>query len=183
MGPATAVAPTISPAPSDSVSSSVTFNGVNVNGHDSLGSAIQTSFSGVFTTVFTWTSLVKPIYVTQGEIQLLFFGSAIGTSSVVQPSVGVGTITLNSSFTQNQYLFEGKYEIQATLLTNGTVDFQQDFYIWVQATNHLTVVNIALVLIGILEIWQIAALGSVKKAREQLGIVPPPKGGSKSGGT
>jgi hypothetical protein len=160
-------------AESSPVTSSVVFNGVNVASHDSLGSAIVTSFSGIFNTTFVWSSTGSKVFVTQGEVSLLFLGAAIGTSSQQVAQDGQGTFTLMSDFTQNRYLFEGVYEIHATLQSNATTVFAQNFFIWVQATNHLTVVNLALILIVLLEIWQIAALGSVKKARTQLGIPPP----------
>jgi len=174
--PVSSVSAPLRTASSSSVTSTVVFNGVNVASHTTAGSAIVTNFSGVFSTVFDWTSSpgAAPVFVTEGVLALLFFGEAIGTSTQQQPENGHGNITLKSDFTQNKYLFEGNYEIQATLQSNGTTVFTEDFYIWVQATNHLTLVNVALILIAILEIWQIAALGSVKKARQQLGIKPSP---------
>ncbi|MGP8071698.1 MAG: hypothetical protein ACLPZM_01015 [Thermoplasmata archaeon] len=176
--PASSLAAPIRADSSGSVSSTVFFNGVNVSSHTTSGAAIVTNFSGVFSTVFTWTSGIgaAPATVTEGVVSLLFLGIAIGTSTQQQTEAGHGVITLKSDFSQNQYLFEGNYEIQATLQNNGTTVFTQDFYIWVQATDHLTLVNVALVLIALLEIWQVAALGSVKKARQQLGLGqnPPP---------
>jgi hypothetical protein len=170
----------LQPAQSSGVSATIFFNGNNVAGHSSAGSALVTSFSGDFSTRFVWQSNSGRSSVTQGEISILFFGASIGTSSVVMTETGTnGSITLTSDFTQNKYLYEGVYEIQATLLNNGSTLVQQDFYVWVQATDHLTVVNIVLVLIVLLEIYQIAALGSVKKARSQLGLPPkaPPSEG------
>jgi hypothetical protein len=87
-----------------------------------------------------------------------------------------GAITLTSDFSQNQYLFEGVYQLQATLLDNGHRLSTIAFYVWVQAPEHITVVNIALFLIGGYEIYQIAALGSVRAARKQLGLEPAKKG-------
>ncbi|MGA8663727.1 MAG: hypothetical protein WB809_01475 [Thermoplasmata archaeon] len=173
--PLSSVSAPLRTASTSPVTAVVMFNGVAVGGHTTAGSAIVTNFSGVFSTVFTWnsTSGTAPVFVTEGVVSLLFLGVAIGTSTQQQPENGHGVITLKSDFTQNRYLFEGNYEIQATLQSNGTTVFTQDFYIWVQATDHLTLVNIVLLLIAILEIWQIAALGSVKKARTQLGIPPP----------
>lgn len=162
-------------ASSGPITASVAFNGVNVDSHDSLGSAISTSFSGAFSTAFTWTaSGSAPVTVTQAEIQLLFFGAAVGTSSGSFVKLGSNAYTLSSDFTQNNYLYEGVYEIQATLSDNGTTLFTQDFFVWVQATNHLTIVNVLLILIILLEIYEIAALSRIKTPKKPTGAAPTP---------
>ncbi len=166
----------------NAVSAVVSFNGVPVATHDSLSSAIVTHFSGQFTTVFEWASVGAPAYVNQGQVSILFFGASIGTSAVSVSQTGSGTITLNNSFSQNQYLYEGVYDLHAVLTDNGSTVFSENFFVWVQATDHLTVVNIVLLLIILLEIYEIAVLGSVKKAAAQLGLKPksPPANPSPS---
>ncbi|MCI4365115.1 MAG: hypothetical protein L3K10_03515, partial [Thermoplasmata archaeon] len=128
---------------------------------------------GKLTTFFAWQAPTQPALVTQGTLTLFFLDAQVGTSS--QSIVGAvpaanGTITLTSDFSQDQYLFEGVYELLATLSSNGHSLYHTTFYVWIQAPNHLTVVNIALILIGAYEIYQIAALGSARVARKQLGL-------------
>jgi len=167
------------PAASD-FSASVTFQGTAVANHTTTGTAIPTSFGGNFLTVFNWQSPGQPTLVDKGEVIVLFLGAAVGTSSSsiqgAQPA-GSGTINLSSDFSQDKYLFEGVYQVQASLFDRATAIWNTTFYVWVQAPDHFTVINIALILIGIYEIYQIAALGSVRVARKELGLVPPPKQG------
>lgn len=173
-----APAPQLRAASPGPVSATVLFDGVNVASHDSLGSAIATSFSGTFTTQFIWSSpLSSPSTVTQGEVQILFFGAAVGTSTQQQLQSGSGNFTLKSDFSQNQYIYEGVYEIVATLSDNGTTLLTQDFFIWVQATDHLTIANIVLILVILLEIYQIAALGRAKIPKTPAST-PPTTGSS-----
>lgn len=169
----------VQPSSSD-LSAYVTFQGDLAGNHTSPGSAIVTSFGGVFTTVFTWKSPNQATLVNKGTLTVLFLGATVGTSSSSLSGAGAnssGTITLTSDFTQDKYLFEGVYQLQATLFDQGQAIWNTTFYVWVQAPDHLTVINIALILIGILEIYQIAALGSVRVARKQMGLEPPPKQG------
>jgi hypothetical protein len=162
-------------ASSGPLSASVLFDGVNVGSHSTLGSAIVTNFSGTFSTFFAWNSTgPAPVTVTQAEIQLLFFGTAIGTSSGQFVRQSPNSYTLRSDFSQNRYIYEGAYEIQATLQSNGTTLFTQDFFIWIQATDHLTIVNIVLIALILLEIYEVAALGRVKLPKQPKGGVSPP---------
>jgi hypothetical protein len=166
----------VAPASSD-FSASLTFQGVDTSAHSSAGSAITASFGHVFTSVFTWKSPDQATLVTKGTLSVLFLGATIGTTSnSLQGAVPAenGSITLTSNFGQDQYLFEGVYQLQASLFDNGQAIWNNTFYVWVQAPYHLTVVNVALILISLFEIYQIAALGSVYAARKQLGIEKPP---------
>jgi hypothetical protein len=163
---------------SPSVTANVVFQGSSVSSHGTAGSAIVTSFGGAFTTVYYWNATVGSALVTQAFLTLKFFGATVGTSS--QSISGAvpetsGQINLSSDFSQNKYLFEGVYQLEAILLDHGQSLFSTTFYVWIQAPYHLTVVNIALVLIGGYEIFQIAALGSVRVARKQLGLEPAKK--------
>ncbi len=65
----------------------------------------------------------------------------------------------------------------ATLSDNGTTLLTQDFFIWVQATDHLTIANIVLILVILLEIYQIAALGRAKIPKTPAST-PPTTGSS-----
>jgi hypothetical protein len=161
-------------ASSGPLSPTIVFNGVNINSHDSLSSAIVTNFSGVFSTAFSWSSTTgAPQTVTQVQIQLLFFGTSIATSSAQFLQTGVsGNYTLKSDFTQNRYIYEGVYEIKATISNDGTTLYSQNFFIWIQATDHLTVVNIVLIALIILEIYEVAALGRVKRPKKPKGTAP-----------
>jgi hypothetical protein len=159
------------------VTARVTFNGQSIDGHASPSDAIVANFHQLFKTVMNWSSTGGSAEVTQGTLTLLFAGISIGTSS--QSIVGAtprtgGTVTLNNtSFAQDQYLFEGVYELQASLFDNGALLFQQTFYVWIQATYHLTIVNIALLVIAIWECYAIASLASVRAARKELGLTAP----------
>jgi hypothetical protein len=170
-----------SPQPAaSSFTASVTFQGSPTADHTSPGSAIVSSFGTSFTSVFTWSS-GQATLITQATLSVLFLGASVGTTSNsinnAVPNL-TGQITLTSDFTQNKYLFEGVYQLVASLFDHGQAIYNSTFYVWVQAPYHFTVVNVALLLIGIYEIWQIAALGSVRVARKQLGLDPPPKQGA-----
>jgi hypothetical protein len=158
------------------VSANVVFNGVSVNGHTSTSSAIPSSFNNPYTTTVYWNATSGTALVTSGTLTLLFAGISVGTSNqgIVNAAPGSsGHVTLTSDFTQDKYLFEGVYELQASLFDNGTLLFQQSFYVWIQAADHLTIVNVALILIGAWEVYQFAALASVRAARKELGIEQP----------
>jgi hypothetical protein len=168
------------PAASD-FSATVDFQGIPVADHTSSGSAITTSFADQFSTVFHWSSPDQATLVTKGELTVLFLGASIGTSaqtiSGAVPNT-TGSITLsNTDFSQDRYLFEGVYECQASLFDQGTAIWNTTFWVWIQAPDHLTVVNVALILIGLYEVWQIVALGSARVARKELGLDKPPKQG------
>jgi hypothetical protein len=159
---------------------SVSFQGTPVASHTSPGSAIATSFSGNFVTVFQWASPNQATVVTKAVLNVQFLGATVGTSAnSIQNAVAAesGTINLSSNFQQDKYLFEGVYQVQASLFDQGQAIWNTTFYVWVQAADHLTLVNIALILIALLEIYEIAALGSVRVARKQLGLEPPKKNG------
>jgi hypothetical protein len=163
-----------------SFTAGLTFQGEPVSAHATAGSAITTQFGHVFTSVFTWQSPGQATLVTKGTIFVHFLGATIGsTSNSLQGAVPAvnGSITLTSDFSQDQYLFEGVYQVEGTLYDQGQAIWNTTFYVWIQAPDHLTVVNIALILIAIFEIYQIAALGSVWAARKQLGLEKPPKQG------
>jgi hypothetical protein len=159
------------------VSAKVYFNGELTTGHTSTSSAIPASFAHTFRASIDWTATGGTAFVTQGQLSILFLGITVGTSAeslVGATPATAGNVSLNTTnFAQNQYLFEGVYQLQASLFDNGTLLFQQTFYVWIQATDHLTVVNVALVLIGVWEIYQFAMLGSVRAARKELGLTPP----------
>ena len=164
-----------------SITASVTFQGTPVSTHTDSSNPITTSFGHNFVTVFSWNSPGQATLITQGKVSIVFLGATLATSSEqLQGAVPKesGSVTLNQTdFSQDQYLFEGVYELQASLFDNGQALWNTTFYVWVQAADHLTVINIVLVLIGILEIYQIAALGSARSARKQLGLETPPKQG------
>lgn len=161
-----------------SFSASVTFQGAPTGDHATPGSAIQSSFGSSFVSVFTWNSPGQATLITQAVVAVLFLGAVVGTTSNTingaTPNV-TGQITLTSDFTQDKYLFEGVYQLVASLFDHGQAIYNTTFYVWVQAPGHFTVVNIALILIGLYEIWQIVALGSARVARKQLGLDSPPK--------
>lgn len=168
-----ALPPPLRPAVSGPLSATILFDGVNINNHDTVGSAIVTNFSGAFSTAFTWTPTgAGGLTVTQAEIQLLFFGTAIGTSSGQFLKIGANSYTLSSDFTQNRYIYEGVYEIVATLSNNGTTLYSQDFFVWIQATDHLTIINIVLILLLILEVYEVAALARMKVPKKTAGAAP-----------
>jgi hypothetical protein len=158
-------------------SATVTFQGAPTTDYSTPGSAIRTSFDSSFTSVFNWSS-DQATLVTQATLSVLFLGATVGTTSNTLnnavPSL-IGNITLTSDFTQNKFLFEGVYQLIASLYDHGQAIYNTTFYVWVQAPYHLTVVNVALLLIGAYEVWQIAALGSARVARKQLGLDPPPE--------
>ncbi|MGA8275021.1 MAG: hypothetical protein WB789_04270 [Thermoplasmata archaeon] len=168
------------PAATD-FSATVTFQGTPVADHTTAGTAITASLANPFATVFNWNSPGQATLVTKGALTILFLGASVGTT--VQTITGAvpsttGSINMNDTdFSQDQYLFEGVYQVEASLFDHGTAIWNSTFYVWIQASDHLTVINIALILIGILEIYQIAALGSVRVARKQMGIDTPPKQG------
>jgi hypothetical protein len=173
-------AATARPASSD-FTATVLFQGADASDHTDPGSAIATQFDGGFTTVFTWASPNQATLVTKGVLTVLFLGASVGTTSNslngAVPKLN-GSITLHSGFAQDQLLFEGVYQVQASLFDLGTAIWNTTFYVWVQAPSHLTVVNIALILIGLFEVYQIAALGSARVARKELGLDTPPIKGS-----
>lgn len=161
-------------------SASVTFQGIAVANHTDPGAAIDASFGAVFITVFDWRSPNQATLVTQGTLTVLFLGATVGTTSnAISGAVpGLsGNITLTSDFSQDKYLLEGVYQLETSLFDHGQAIWNTSFYVWVHAPYHLTVINVALLLIGIFEVYQIAALGSVRVARKQLGLDPPPKQG------
>ncbi len=171
-----ALPPPVRAASSGPLTATILFDGVNIANHGTVGSAIVTNFSGAFSTAFTWTPTgTGGLTVTQAEIQLLFFGTAIGTSSGAFLKLGPNSYTLSSDFTQNRYIYEGVYEIVATLSNNGTTLYSQSFFVWIQATDHLTIVNIVLILLLILEIYEVAALGRMKVPKQP--AATPPSGG------
>jgi hypothetical protein len=157
----------------------VTFNGVLVNGHDTPGTAIVSTFANSFVTVFTWASPTVGAEITQGTLSIVFLGATVGTSSQsfsgAVPGAGPGTVTLTSNYQSDQYLFEGVYLLHASLYDYGHAAYNVSFYVWVQATDHLTLVNIVLLVIAACEIYQIAALGSARAARKELGLDAAPK--------
>jgi len=161
-----------------SFSASVTFQGTSVLDHSTPGSAIQSSFGSSFVSVFIWNSPGQATLITEAALSVQFLGATVGTTSNTingaTPQLN-GQINLTSDFTQDKYLFEGVYQVVASLFDHGQAIYNTTFYVWVQAPDHFTVVNVALILIGLYEIWQIAALGSVRVARKQLGLDPPPK--------
>ncbi len=160
----------------DVVTAVVTFQGIPVSAHTTPGSAITATFGSNFLTIFTWSSPGVATLVTSGQLSVLFLGASLGSSSEqlsgAVPALN-GTITLNSvQFGTDKYLFEGIYELRASLFDQGTALWNTTFYVWVQAPYHLTVINIALILIAIFEVYQIIALGSARIARKQLGLSP-----------
>lgn len=176
--------PALRPASSGPLTATVLFDGVNIVNHDTVGSAIVTNFSGAFSTAFTWTPTGSGgLTVTQAEIQLLFFGTSIATSSGQFLKLGANSYTLSSDFTQNRYIYEGVYEIVATLSNNGTTLYSQGFYVWIQATDHLTIINIVLILLLILEVYEVAALGRMKIPKQPAAAPPstPTTGAPPSG--
>jgi hypothetical protein len=179
--PGTVVSASMLRPATSSFSATVTFQGIPVAEHTTPSSAIITSFDNDFTSVFTWQSPGQATLITQATLGVQFLGATVGTTSNsingAVPNV-TGQITLPSDFTQNKFLFEGVYQVEASLFDHGQAIYNTTFYVWVQAPYHLTVVNIALLLIGLYEIWQIVALGSVRVARKQLGLDPPPKTGA-----
>jgi hypothetical protein len=166
------------PSSSD-FTASATFQGDPISGHVNASQPIVTSFSDVFVLVFTWHSPNQATLVTKGELNVLFLGATVGTTSnTIQYAVPAenGSITLNNTaFSQDRYLFEGVYQATASLYDQGTAIWNMSFYVWIQAPEHFTVVNIALIIIILFEIYQIAALGSARAARKELGLNPPPK--------
>lgn len=164
--------------PADSAfTARVTFQGTGVANHTSTANPIAASFGNVFTTVFNW-STPSATLVTKGELIVFFLGAVIGVSSTsisgAVPRLS-GTINLSSDLRSDQDPFEGVYQVQASLFDLGHAIWNTTFYVWIQAPGHITIINIALVIIGFFEIYQIAALGSVRVARKQMGIETPPK--------
>ena len=156
----------------DQVSSTLTLSGATIAGHTTDGTALSTSLSSPWTAVFQWTTAPgTAALVTKGEIEILFFGAPIGTSteqlSGATP-MSSGTITLSSDFTSYHWLIAGTYEMSGLLYSNSTLLWQSNFYVTIQATDHITVINIALILIALYEIYQIAMLGSARAIRRQI---------------
>ncbi|MCI4373830.1 MAG: hypothetical protein L3K02_09370, partial [Thermoplasmata archaeon] len=124
--------PSARPSASD-FSAAVTFQGDPASDHSGTGDAIQTNLNGVFTTIFTWKSPDQATLVNKGTLTVLFLGATVGTSSSsisgAVPGVN-GSITLTSDFTQDKYLFEGVYLLQASLFDQGQAIWNTTFYVW-----------------------------------------------------
>jgi hypothetical protein len=171
---------TLRPAAYD-FSATLSFQGIPVANHTTPGAAIVTSFGAKFSSQFHWASPGQATLITQGTLSVIFLGAQVGTSAnSIQGAVPAlsGYLNLSSDFTQDRYLFEGVYAVQASLFDHGQALWNTTFYVWVQAPDHLTIINVALLLIGIFEIYQIAALGSSRVARKELGLTSPPKSGA-----
>jgi hypothetical protein len=168
--------------PSDTAfTANVTFQGQPAASHTSTGSAITTNFGATFISIFIWNNPQHATVVNKAELTVLFLGATVGTTSNSLQGEGAqthGQINITSGFSQDKYLFEGIYQVEASLFDQGQAIWNETFYVWVQAPDHLTIVNIALILIGFFEIYQIAALGSTRVARKELGLDNPPKTGS-----
>lgn len=171
------------------VLATVYFNGQPIASHTTTGSAISTTFSPAFTVSFfinisAGTGLATSITISGVRVSMLYFGANIAQKEVdiQNPIPGKGAnITFPMDLTQYQYLISGLYAMDAIVLVNGTAASTQQFFIAVHPPYYLTVVSVALIGLGLFEIYSIAALGSTKAAARDLGLAPP-KGKHSGGG-
>ncbi len=157
------------------LSGSVLWNGVPTTPADSPSSAIATSFGTVVTLGYSWAWLgTAPAGygITHAQLRVLFLGQSVWTKDLqLEPArnATLGAVNLTSDLTSSQYLLEGVYIVEADLVSDnqGQV-WSEQFYVHVQAPNHLTAAGIGLGALAVYEVVQLARVGPHALPKERM---------------
>lgn len=152
-----------------SVSATVTWNGANINTASGASSAIGFNFGNTANVLFSWTIQVTPggstssPSITDARLQMIYLGAALATrdvSPIGPPSSLSNTAVMNWSTGELTYVLEGVYKVTASLLSNGTTEWSESFYLRATAPySLLAAFPIILIVIGIWELYAVARSG------------------------
>ena len=137
----------------------------NIISATSPGSSIPGSWSDTFELVYFWNQTAgRPnVAVMEAVLSVIFFGATISSRTEVENppiTTSPGTITLNASFGQYQYLFGGLFAMTASLVaSNGSTAWGQSFYVTIGQPWDITVVSGILIAIALYEIYAIITCG------------------------
>jgi hypothetical protein len=147
----------------------VTWNGANVNTASGASSAIGFNFGNTANVLFSWTIQVTPggsasaPSITDARLQMIYLGAALATRDVTPigpPSSLSNTAVMNWSTGELTYVLEGVYKITASLLSNGTTEWSESFYLHATAPySLLAAFPIILIVLGIWELYAVARSG------------------------
>ncbi len=180
-------APTSRPA-GVSITSTVTWNGVNVDTASGVSSALSINLAQQANLRYNWSVVLLaegPITVTDARLQMFYFGYAVASRDVTvsnpTPSLG-GTIVLNWTPISVSYVLSGVYRLTASLLVaNGSTAWSENFFVrGTAAYGILAALPIILVLIAVYELYllarsgRFAALGRAAPAPTPPPASPPP---------
>ncbi len=174
--------------PSVTVTSTVTWNGVNVDTASGVSSALSIGLSSPANLLYNWSesaSAGSPITVTDARLQMYYFGYAVASRDITlsnpAPSRG-GAIALNWTPIAVNYVLGGVYRLTASLLVaNGSTVWSENFYVRGNApAGILAALPIILLLIAIYEVYLLVRSGryAALDRKPPTPANPPQAGGS-----
>jgi hypothetical protein len=151
-------------ASSGGFSAVVTWNGHDVAGANSVGSAVQADYSSQVPVVFRWFpgGLAVPVNISTARLQVYYFGSALTTTdSVEQAPVAAPAGSLNMTWTVGslRWLTAGSYQVTASLLYagNSSTAWSESFFLHVSAPYSVgAIVPLLMALLGVLLLYEVA---------------------------
>jgi hypothetical protein len=168
------------------VNASVLWNGQNVCSARTTGSPISTTFGHAANVTFSWqTHGTASLNLTDARLAMYFLGFPIVTRDVAPvtatPAFG-GTFDMNWAPGELTYAFEGLFRLTATIFAaNGSTAFSENFYVKVTAPESvLAILPIALVALGIYEVYNLAISGRQALLSGRVGPAPAKTEGPKS---
>jgi hypothetical protein len=136
------------------VQGALSFNGVDVRGHGTPGTAITSAASSPGYFDFAWTAVGGKfgtpafVAVAAARVQVEYLGVIVSTQSAVEspPIVGsAGSANVTADASWAQYLTEGVYYLTGQLVgPNGTTIWSEGFFVHVEAQYHVTLANAGL---------------------------------------
>jgi hypothetical protein len=148
--------------PDAAFTATVTWNGVNINTAATESSALTLNFDSSANVLFNWTS-PTPVSVATARLQMIYFGAALVTrdvSSISSIAATKGSAVMNWTPGALVYVLEGVFKITASLLSNGSTVWSENFFVRTNAPySILAALPILLLVIGAWEVYSVARSG------------------------